>query len=144
MIFGIGNPGKKYENTKHNIGFQILDKLAEKHKLTFKAENKEYYSTGSIINASRFLLVKPVTYVNLSGVAAKEVIEKYNVPISEFLVITDDLNLELGKIRIRRSGGDGGHNGLHSIIFAYNLFTSSHVKPPLCTQKNSTMLLQPN
>ncbi|MBI9073149.1 MAG: aminoacyl-tRNA hydrolase [Melioribacteraceae bacterium] len=117
IVFGIGNPGSKYNNTKHNIGFQILDKFAEKHELRFRAANKDYYITGSEFHASRFLLVKPVTYVNLSGLAAKDVLEKNDVPVGEFLVITDDLNLEPGKIRLRKSGGDGGHNGINSIIY---------------------------
>lgn len=117
VIFGIGNPGKKYFNTKHNIGFHILDKLAEKHKLEFKSANKDYYLTGSKLDASRFLLVKPVTYVNLSGLAAKDILGQTQTNIEELLVITDDLNLELGKIRIRKSGGDGGHNGINSIIY---------------------------
>lgn len=117
IIFGIGNPGKKYDETKHNIGFQILDQFAEKHKLEFRASNKDYYETGSELHASRFLLIKPVTYVNLSGLAAKDVLDKHDVRIEDFLVITDDLNLELGKIRLRKSGGDGGHNGINSIIY---------------------------
>ena len=115
-VLGIGNPGKKYEDTRHNIGFIILDKFAEKNKLYFKASKGEYYIAGSEINASPFFLIKPTTYVNLSGIAAKEFLDSYNVKLHDILVVTDDINLEPGKIRIRKSGGDGGHNGIASII----------------------------
>ncbi len=117
VIFGIGNPGKKYENTKHNIGFSILDRIAEKHNIKFKASKSEYEIAESRNTAFPFFLVKPVTYVNLSGIAALDIFERYQIDISDFLVVVDDLNLELGKIRIRKSGSDGGHNGLKSIIY---------------------------
>lgn len=116
-VLGIGNPGTKYEKTRHNVGFMLLDKLAEKYKLTFKPSKGEYYFTGSNINASPFFLIKPVTYVNLSGIAAKDVLQNYDLATEDILVVTDDLNLENGRIRIRQSGGDGGHNGIHSIIY---------------------------
>lgn len=116
-ILGIGNPGKRYENTRHNVGFMILDYLAQKHKLRFEPANGDYYYAGSKLDASPFFLIKPTTYVNLSGNAAREFKEKHDLPISDLLVVTDDLNLENGKIRIRQSGGDGGHNGIHSVIY---------------------------
>ena len=117
IIFGLGNPGKQYEGTRHNIGFEILDKFAEKHKLTFSEGKGEYYIAGSKdLFASSFFLVKPTTYVNLSGVAAYEIFDRFDVEPENFLVVIDDLNLPLGKIRIRQRGGDGGHNGLFSII----------------------------
>lgn len=117
VVLGIGNPGKKYEDTRHNIGFKILDNFAEKHKLFFKASKGEYHIAGSEINATPFFLVKPVTYVNLSGLAAKHILESYVIKLHDLLVVTDDINLQTGKIRIRKSGSDGGHNGLASIIY---------------------------
>jgi PTH1 family peptidyl-tRNA hydrolase len=117
VIFGIGNPGKKYLNTKHNIGFTVLDHLAEKYDLQFEPSKYDYYITGSKINASQFFLVKPSTFVNLSGIAAKQVFEDINVTIDNFLVVVDDVNLDEGKLRIRNAGGDGGHNGLYSINY---------------------------
>jgi len=116
-VLGIGNPGRKYENTRHNVGFMLLDKLAEKYKLSFKPSTGDYYYAGSENIASPFFLIKPTTYVNLSGIAAKQFLEKFNVDTSDLLVVTDDLNLENGRIRLRQSGGDGGHNGIHSIIY---------------------------
>ena len=117
VIFGIGNPGKKYLNTKHNIGFSILDHIAEKYNLQFKPSKKDYYITGSKINASQFFLIKPTTFVNLSGIAANQVFEDIELVIEDFLVLVDDVNLDVGKLRIRNSGGDGGHNGLYSINY---------------------------
>jgi len=116
IIFGIGNPGDKYENTRHNIGFKILDVFAEKHDLQFTKSNSLFLSTGSKLNTSPFLLIKPTTYVNLSGKAAEQVLLNYDINIKDFLVVVDDINLPVGEIRIRKNSGDGGHNGLFSII----------------------------
>lgn len=116
-VLGIGNPGKKYQDTRHNIGFKILDNFAEKHKLFFKASKGEFYIAGSEFNASPFFLVKPITYVNNSGIAAKEILESLKLKLDDLLIVADDINLQLGKIRIRKSGGDGGHNGIASIIY---------------------------
>jgi len=118
IIFGIGNPGSKYNNTRHNIGFLLLDKLANKLDIEFQPSKYDYYFAGSRSSASQFFLVKPTTYVNLSGNAAIDVINNYFVDLQDFLVVTDDLNLEQGKVRIRQAGGDGGHNGISSIIYS--------------------------
>ncbi len=116
-VIGLGNPGKKYESTRHNIGFIILDELAAKYKITFKSSKKDYlFSEGSLLS-SDFFLVKPTTYMNLSGIAVLDFISNYQIDIKDVLVIVDDVNLESGKIRLRQSGSDGGHNGLKSIIY---------------------------
>ena len=119
-ILGIGNPGREYENTRHNAGFDILDRFAESHSLVFKPSKGDYYLAGSEDFATPFFLIKPTTYVNNSGLAAKDFIEKYNLDANDLLVIADDINLDLGKIRIRKSGGDGGHNGIASLIYHLN------------------------
>ena len=116
-ILGIGNPGRKYELTRHNAGFLILDRFAEKHCLNFLASKYDYYEAGGILNASPFFLIKPVTYVNNSGLAALDFLKEKNISIQDLLVVTDDINLEPGKIRLRKSGGSGGHNGIESIIY---------------------------
>jgi PTH1 family peptidyl-tRNA hydrolase len=116
-ILGIGNPGIRYELTRHNIGFIILDLLAEKHRLQFKPSKGNFLITKSELHASPFFLIKPTTYVNRSGIAALDLFDELKINIEDFLVVTDDVNLELGKIRIRLSGGDGGHNGIRSIIY---------------------------
>jgi len=116
LIVGLGNPGKKYELTRHNIGFLILDKFASKKNLHFKKKENYQYVEGST-GSSTFFLLKPITYMNLSGIAVSEFLSKINIPLENMLVIVDDVNLELGKIRLRKSGSDGGHNGLKSIIY---------------------------
>jgi len=119
IIFGIGNPGKRYELTKHNVGFILLDKFARKHNLQFVTSKGDFlYAGNSDSTISPFILVKPTTYVNLSGNAVLDLLNFYDfVPKDDLLVVYDDLNLELGKIRIRNSGGDGGHNGINSLIY---------------------------
>lgn len=116
-VLGIGNPGLNYTGTRHNIGFSILDHFAAKWKLGFSPSKKDYYFAGGTIDASRFILVKPSNYVNLSGIAAKQIIEDYDIGLENLLIVCDDINLDLGKIRLRISGGDGGHNGIESIIY---------------------------
>jgi len=117
-VLGIGNPGSKYSGTRHNIGFNLLDHLAAKWKLEFSRSKKDYYFTGGNINASRFILVKPATYVNLSGIAAEQVVREYKIELEDLLIVCDDINLQLGQIRLRTSGGDGGHNGIVSLIYS--------------------------
>lgn len=117
VILGIGNTGIKYENTRHNIGFMILDAVAKKNRLDFHPSKGEYYYAGSFNKTSPFILVKPVTYVNLTGIAAEQIVNEYEINVTELLVVSDDVNLPIGKIRVRKSGGDGGHNGLASIIY---------------------------
>ena len=120
IVFGIGNPGNRYSQTRHNSGFLLLDQYAQKNSLSFAASKYDYFFAEGKTAQSGFFLIKPTTYVNNSGLAALQVIEEYNIPISDFLVVADDINLETGKIRIRVGGGDGGHNGLNSVIYHLN------------------------
>jgi len=115
-IFGLGNPEKRYYDTRHNIGFKILDLFLEKNRLSLSPGKGNYYFVKGEFSDSPFLIVKPVTYMNLSGKAVKEVLDNYPLEVSDLLIISDDINLDSGKIRIRQSGGDGGHNGIKSII----------------------------
>lgn len=117
IIVGIGNPGKKYVDTRHNIGFQILDEFCKKENLSFQPTKSDFWIMESILDTFHFFLQKPTTYVNNSGLAVKELIEKLEIEPSDILVIYDDINLDVGNIRIRKSGGDGGHNGIKSIIY---------------------------
>ncbi len=96
----------------------ILDALANKHKLSFTPDKGEYYSVGSNLIASHFCLYKPTTFMNLSGNAISQIVETNNLELENLLVITDDINLPIGNVRFRESGGDGGHNGLSSIIYS--------------------------
>jgi len=120
IILGIGNPETKYKNNRHNIGFMLLDYFAEKHSLKFKPSKQDYYFCEGKISSQKFNLVKPTTYVNNSGIAAKQILEKSKILVNELLVVCDDVNLDVADFRIRASGGDGGHNGLSSIIYHLN------------------------
>lgn len=114
LIVGLGNIGDKYENTRHNIGFRILDHLANAEELTFETDR-----LGDVVRfrfkGRQFILLKPSTYMNLSGKAVVYWLQKENVPLENLLVITDDLNLPFGTIRVKSKGSDGGHNGLKDI-----------------------------
>ena len=116
LIVGLGNPGEKYENTRHNVGFQVIDELAERQgkpvqRLKFKA------LTGLLtIGGEKALVMKPVTYMNLSGEAVRPAADFYKLPPERILVISDDVALAAGRLRIRAKGSAGGHNGLKSII----------------------------
>lgn len=116
LIVGLGNPGRRYENTRHNIGFKIVDQLANKLMIPInKAKFESLYSL-SHINGERIILLKPLTFMNLSGQAVRAVVDFYNIDNNNILVIYDDLDLPVGKIRLRKKGGAGGHNGMKSII----------------------------
>lgn len=117
LILGIGNPGNKYKNNRHNVGFIVLDYLASLNSLSFSASRGDYYAADGILHGDRYQLIKPTTYVNNSGIAAKQALEKNNLDIKDLLVIHDDVNLHHSEIRVKARGGDGGHNGLGSIIW---------------------------
>ena len=114
LIVGLGNIGAEYANTRHNIGFKVLDFLANNESLSFETA-KLGAMTLYKFKGRTFFLLKPNTYMNLSGKAVKYWMDKENIPLENLLVITDDLNLPFGAIRIRPKGSDGGHNGLKSI-----------------------------
>ena len=111
LIVGLGNIGSDYDETRHNIGFKVLDHLAKNESLTFEAQKLGAVATYKLKGRS-FLLLKPSTYMNLSGKAIKYWLTKEKIPVENLLVITDDLNLPFGSIRVKGKGSDGGHNGL--------------------------------
>lgn len=116
MIVGLGNPGREYATTRHNLGFMVVDEIARRHAATklrgrFRAELSEVFLTGE-----KVILLKPQTYMNLSGVAVREAARWYRIAPSDTLVVADDIDLPFGTIRMRASGGSGGHNGLKSIF----------------------------
>ncbi|QOV19323.1 aminoacyl-tRNA hydrolase [Blautia liquoris] len=117
IIAGLGNPSKQYEGTRHNVGFDTIDYLAEKYQIPSSGlKHKALYGKG-VIAGKKVLLVKPMTYMNLSGESVAELVSYYKAnPDDELIVIYDDINLEPGSIRIRKKGSAGGHNGIKSII----------------------------
>lgn len=115
LIVGIGNPGKEYKNTRHNIGFNILDNYASFHSVEITKEKFNGLYVDFVLNGEKIILLKPLSYVNLSGIVVKKYIDYFNISVDDILIISDDLDLEFGKIRLRLSGSSGGHNGLKSI-----------------------------
>ena len=117
LIAGLGNPDKKYEATRHNIGFETIDLLAHKTGIKLnKIKHKAVFGDG-IIAGEKVIVAKPQTYMNLSGESIRDIVNFYKIPVENVIVICDDIKLETGRIRIRPKGSDGGHNGLKSIIY---------------------------
>lgn len=114
LIIGLGNIGSEYVNTRHNIGFKILEYFALKEELTFTTDRLGDKTTYKL-KGRTFIFIKPSTYMNLSGKAVKYWMEKEKIPLENLLVITDDLNLPFGSLRVKTKGSDGGHNGLKDI-----------------------------
>lgn len=120
LIVGLGNPGRKYQNTRHNLGFLCVDFISQRHNITVnKIKHKAVLGEGTI-NDQKVILAKPQTYMNLSGESVRDIASWYKIPNENIIIIYDDINLDAGKIRIRAKGSDGGHNGMKSIIFQLN------------------------
>lgn len=117
VIVGLGNPGKKYENTRHNAGFISIDALADKYGISISEKKHKALCGSGVIEGNKVLLVKPQTFMNLSGESVRSVMDFYKIdPEEDMLVIYDDISLAPGNIRIRKKGSAGGHNGIKSII----------------------------
>ena len=117
IICGLGNPGTQYEGTRHNIGFMTIDTLCEKYKLDCKKLRFKSLTCDAMISGKRCLIMKPTTFMNNSGEAVTEAMSFYKIPPERSIIVFDDISLEPGKLRIRRKGSDGGHNGIKSIIY---------------------------
>jgi PTH1 family peptidyl-tRNA hydrolase len=116
LIVGLGNPGAKYESTRHNLGFWTIDELARRHGLNFGKAERKAISADGVIRDRRVILAKPQTFMNLSGEAVRSLADFYKIPIERIIVIHDDLDLPLGTLRLRKTGSAGGQNGVKSII----------------------------
>lgn len=117
IVVGLGNPGRQYENTRHNCGFDAIDKLAEKHNFQIKKLRFKSLTGECRLGGAKCLVMKPSTYMNLSGQAVVEAMNFYKIPPENVIVIFDDISLDVGKMRIRQKGSDGGHNGMKNIIY---------------------------
>ena len=116
VVVGLGNPGKQYENTRHNVGFNVIDILAKEYDISVtKIKHKALIGEGRI-GSEKVLLVKPQTYMNLSGETLIDIYKYYKVDLDNIIVIYDDIDLDVGKLRIRKKGSAGTHNGMRSII----------------------------
>lgn len=116
IVVGLGNPGEKYENTRHNVGFMVADELAERGRFPIQRLKFRALTNTAVIGGQGVLVMKPTTYMNLSGEAVGEAARFYKIAPDHVLVISDDVDLPVGKLRIRKSGSAGGHNGLKNII----------------------------
>ena len=116
LVVGLGNPGRRYSGTRHNVGFDVVDSLAERHRLEWESAPAE--ALQAKWRPASVIVAKPLTFMNLSGVAIGELLRFYKIELPDLFVIVDDTNLELGRLRARPSGTAGGHNGLKSVIGA--------------------------
>ncbi|HZK76232.1 MAG TPA: aminoacyl-tRNA hydrolase [Candidatus Kapabacteria bacterium] len=119
IFAGLGNVGREYEGTRHNIGFEVVDVVERslERSTGWRAGKGEYYFAKGFRGSEEILLVKPTTYMNLSGRAVRDALQFYKVPMEQLVIIVDDIALPLGTLRLRLGGSDGGHNGLSSIIY---------------------------
>lgn len=116
LIVGLGNPGDEYENTRHNVGFDIIDLLSKEYNIDInRIKFKGKYGKGNI-EGQEVILLKPLTYMNLSGESVVQVVNFYKIPKDNIIIIYDDIDLEIGRLRLRTKGSDGGHNGVKNII----------------------------
>lgn len=135
LIVGLGNPDEKYRNTRHNIGFEILDFICEKYESKFETERLGQIAKISV-KGRKVLLLKPNTYMNLSGKSVLYWMKQENIVTERVLIISDDLNLPLGKIRYRAQGSSGGHNGLENIEYWLNTNKYSRLRIGISNPKN--------
>lgn len=116
LIVGLGNPGKQYEQTRHNIGFDVIDYMANKYNIDVNREKFKGICGEGFIENKKVILLKPLTYMNLSGESIRELANFYKLEDDEIIVVYDDISLDIGRLRIREKGSHGGHNGIKSII----------------------------
>ncbi len=115
LVVGLGNPGEDYANTRHNIGFMVIDALAGRLSISIKQKTTHYLFGRGFIEEQKAILIKPLTFMNRSGIAVRDAVRRHD-DIDSILVVHDDIDLETGVVRIRKSGSSGGHNGIESII----------------------------
>ena len=120
LIIGLGNPGSQYELTRHNIGFIAVDLFAQHFKIIFKEGKGDWLEGKGSVGDEEVYLFKPTTYMNNSGVAVREMVDRYSADTKDILIVVDDFQIPLGTISVRRDGSDGGHNGLENIIYHLN------------------------
>jgi len=117
MIVGLGNVGREYEETRHNVGFMIVDEISSRLKKKFSPGKGEYYQSEISQAGEEVVLIKPTTFMNDSGIAVKDAVDRFGILLEDLLVVYDDFNIPLTKLRLRKGGSDGGHNGVYSIIY---------------------------
>ena len=116
LIVGLGNPGAKYAGTRHNAGFSVIDELAERHNIKVDTSKHKALIGKGVINGEKVILAMPQTFMNLSGESVRAIMDFYKLTVDDLIVVYDDIDLDVGKIRIREKGSAGGHNGMKNII----------------------------
>ena len=120
VIAGLGNPGSKYSRTRHNIGFMVTEEIAHRYEIDLKEKQEKYKTGRGLIEGEHVLLIEPLLYMNRSGFIIRDILDKHDIYPENLIVIHDDLDMEVGKIKIRRKSSSGGHKGIESIIQSIN------------------------
>ena len=142
LIIGLGNPESDYSNTRHNMGFNTINKLAEEYKINVnKNKFKGLYGSG-IIEGEKVILLKPQTFMNLSGESIKEVVDFYKIDLDNLIVIYDDIDIEPGKIKIKKFGGPGTHNGMKSVVQELKTENFKRVRVGIGMQNDKSNLIE--
>jgi PTH1 family peptidyl-tRNA hydrolase len=136
IIVGLGNPGRQYEGTRHNAGFFVLDTLAEQCGVNIDRIKFKGLTCDAVVGDKRVLLLKPSTYMNLSGESVREAMQFYKLPPEQVIIVYDDISLPPGKLRIRRKGSDGGQNGMKNIIYLMGADTFPRIKMGIGAKPN--------
>ena len=137
LIVGLGNPGKEYDKTRHNVGFRMIDKITDNLNVEINKEKFDGKYGEKVINDEKYLFLKPQRYMNLSGTVIKQFVDYFKININDIIIICDDLDMEVGKIRLRTKGSSGGHNGLKDI--EKNLGTSEYKRIKVGIANNKTI-----
>ncbi|MEE3343510.1 MAG: aminoacyl-tRNA hydrolase [Bacilli bacterium] len=135
LIFGLGNPGKKYENTRHNIGYMLVDLIAKDKKIEFKSSKFNADVAEYNYNGEKICLVKPLSFMNLSGIVVKKMIDFYKVELDDIMVIHDDLDMNFGRVKFVNNSSDGGHNGIKDI--ERNISSKDYLRLKIGISKNN-------
>lgn len=136
LIVGLGNPGKEYEKTRHNIGFMVLDSFAQKHGLSFRKEKFQGIYLEFLYETETVIFLKPQSYINLSGEVVSKFVQYFKIDIDDILIIHDDLDLPLGTFKLKPSGSSGGHNGLKNIEQHLHTKNYKHYKIGISNNKS--------
>ena len=142
LIVGLGNPEEQYAKTRHNMGFNTINKLAEQYKIDVnKKKFKGLYGSG-VIEGEKVILLKPQTYMNLSGESIKEVLNFYKIDMDNLIVIYDDMDIKPGTIKIRKFGGPGSHNGMKSVVYELNNQNFKRIRVGIGTPEDKSNLIE--
>ena len=142
LIVGLGNPEKDYENTRHNMGFKVINQIAKQYEIEVTRHKFKGLYGSSIIEGKKVILLKPQTFMNLSGESIKEILPYYKIEIEKLIVIYDDIDLTPGTIKIRKAGGPGTHNGMKSVVHELNTQNFKRIRVGIGAPENKEDLIE--